>query len=68
VEKSLTEIISEMPLVWADHIVAAYVHGLKDMLKAEPENHRNLMFDVYKDQAQAIAQGRRYQFKEDVDF
>ncbi len=66
-DKSLTEIIGEMPLVWADHIVAAYLLGLKDMLQVQHEPHKNIYFDVYKEQAQAVATGRRYEYKEGID-
>lgn len=67
-DKTLNEILSETPLVWADHIVAAYVLGLKDMLAVQTETHRNIQFDVFKGMAESCAKGRRYEFKDGVDF
>lgn len=67
-DKTLNEIFGEVPAVWAEHILAAYLLGLADMLVKAESKHANLYFDVYKDQAEACKNGRSYAFIEGIDY
>lgn len=67
-DKTLLELFSEVPKVWSDHLLAAYLLGLKDMLPKNEDKHANIYFDVCKDQAEACHAGRQYHLKEGVDF